>query len=152
MYAIKYGDVYLANVLYAGIKTSKTPKLFTSLKEAKDKLDSMVQSLNETIEYVTTRLEGFDKAIAKADATLTAARNKRLELIEKPYKLVVDKVKTIDSKIYNAERDLDIAKDRRADALRTIKRCQKALATGPHIVVMGDRPLDTTDAFEILKA
>jgi chromosome segregation ATPase len=152
MYAIKYGEAYLAGVQYGSIKTSKTPKLYTSLKEAKTRLDAMVEDLNERIQFMQSRLEDFDKAIAKADTALTAARNKRLALIEQPYKSVVDKVKTVDSKIYNATCDLDNAKYRRADALRSIKRWQKALATKPQIVVMGDRPLDTSDAFEILKA
>ena len=152
MYAIKYGDVYLVSTEYGSIKTTKTPKLYTGIKSAKAALDKMVGNLTGSIEHYSKRIGDLETALEKAEKALVKHRATYAELIEQPYKLVADKVKAVNSKIYNADRDAYNAKYQLTDARRSIKRWQKALAQNPHIVVFGDRPLDTTDAFEILKA
>ena len=152
MYAIKYGEVYLVSTDYGSIKATKTPKLYENLKTAKTALDMMVGELTSSIEHYSKRIEDLEAALVKSEKLVIKHQATYDELVEQPYKLVADKVKAIQSKIYNAGRDVDNAKYQMADARRSIKRWQKALAVNPHIVVFGDRPLDTTDAFEILKA
>ena len=152
MYAIKYGEVYLAKIEYGSINTTKTPKLYPSLKEAKAALDKMLTNLNGSIIYYTKKLDDVEDSLQKAERDLAKHRAKHDELVEQPFKLVEEKVKAIRSKMYNVQRELENAKYQKTDYVRSIKRWQKALAVNPHIVVFGDRPLDTTDAFEILKA